>query len=269
MEGVMDKARESHPNYERVIFNNSALELGIVQLKYPPIQRFSDEKYMVGIKEALADEYPLESAELGMNIVITPQGVSQTPGASMLRFTSIDSRWSVVLSHEAVSLETREYSHIDEFSTRFASILDSIATHLRPRHQLRIGLRFINEFRFPDGDRYETWRRLLNAELIGLGFGGMLGGEVEQTIGEILTRRDDGRLLVRHGFLKGSTISATPTHPAKTGPFYLLDLDYSDETPTKFEVNAPIERMRRYNTFLYDIFRWSIGDGELYQRLRG
>ena len=86
MEGVMDKAKESHPNYERVIFNNSALELCIVQLKYPSIQRFSDEKYMVGIKEALADEYPLESTELGMNIVITPQGVSQTPGASMLRF---------------------------------------------------------------------------------------------------------------------------------------------------------------------------------------
>ncbi len=265
----MDKAKESHLNYERVIFNNSALELCIVQLKYPPIQRFSDEKYMIGIKEALAYEYPLESTEQGMNIVITPQGVSQTPGASMLRFTSIDSSWSVVLSNETVSLETREYSHIDEFSTRFASILDSVATHLRPRHQLRIGLRFINEFRFPDGDRYETWRRLLNADLIGLGFGSVLGGEIEQTIAEILTRRDDGRLLVRHGFLKGSTISSTPTRPAKTGPFYLLDLDYSDETPTKFEVDAPIERMKRYNKFLYDVFRWSIGDGELYQRLKG
>lgn len=265
----MDKAKESFPNYERVIFDNSALELCIVQLKYPPIQRFSDEKYMIGIKEALADEYPLESTELGMNIVITPQGVSQTPGTNMLRFTSIDSRWSVVLSNEAVSLETREYSHIGEFSTRFANILDAVATHLHPRHQLRIGLRFINEFRFSDGDRYETWRRLLNADLIGLGFGGVFGSEVEQTIGEVLTRREDGRLLVRHGFLKGSTISATPTHPAKTGPFYLLDLDYSDETPAKFEVNAPIERMKRYNKVLYDIFRWAIGDGELYQRLRG
>jgi len=265
----MDKAKEALPKYERVIFNNSALALCIVQLKYPPIQRFSDEKYMVGIKEALADEYPLESTEQGMNIVISPQGVNQTPGSSMLRFTSIDSRWSVILSNETVSLETREYSHIDELTMRFASILENVASHLRPRHQLRIGLRFINEFRFPDGDRYETWGRLLNADLIGLGFGGVLGGEIEQTIGEILTRRDDGRVLVRHGFLKGSTISSTPTHPAKIGPFYLLDLDYSDETPTKFEVDAPIERMKQYNKFLYNVFRWSIGNGELYQRLRG
>lgn len=265
----MSKAGELLPTYEEVIFNNAALELCLSQVKYPPVQRFTDDHYMLGIREALAGEYPLVSAEQGMNIVITPQGVNQTPGASMLRFTSIDSRWSVVLANDFVTLETRHYTTFNELSTRFANVLRSVATHFHLRHQLRFGLRYINEFRHPQGASYEAWTHLLNHGLLGLGARGVLGGRVEQSIGEVLTRRDDGHLLVRHGFLKGSTILPTPTHPAKTGPFYLLDLDYYDENPVKFDVEISIERMVRYHEFIHRVFRWSIGDGELYQYLRG
>lgn len=265
----MDKADELLPNYDRVIFNNAALALVLAQLKYPPIQRFTDEQYMVGIREALSIEYPLVSTEQGVNIVISPEGVRQSPGASMLRFTSIDSSWSVVLSSESVSLEARNYTNIKDMSERFANILQQIETHFRPRHQLRFGLRYINEFRHPQGDTYQTWNSLLNRQLLGLGARNVLGGNIEQTIGEILTQRDDGYVLVRHGFLKGSTVVPTTTYLVRTGPFYLLDLDYYDETPVKFEVEGPIERMGRYNASLYRIFRWAIGDGELFRYLKG
>lgn len=265
----MSKAGELLPTYEEVIFNNAALELCLIQVKYPPMQRFADDRYMLDIREALASEYPLVSTEQGMNIVITPQGVSQTPGANMLRFTSIDSHWSVVLTSDFVTLETRHYTSFTELSTRFANVLRSIATHFNPRHLLRFGLRYINEFRHPRGDSYEAWTQLLNPDLLGLGAHGVLGGKVEQSIGEVLTRRDDGHLLVRHGFLKGSTILSSPIYPAKTGPFYLLDLDYYDETPVKFDVESPIDRMIRYHEIIHSVFRWSIGDGEFYQYLRG
>src|SRR5438876_3170681 len=264
----MNRAEEPLPNYERVIFSNSAIELCLIQLKYPPIQRFTEESYMIGIKEVLANEYPLVNNEKGMNIVITPQGVSQTPGASMLRFTSIDSRWSVLLASEFVSLETREYTHFDEFSARFISILRNVITHFHLRHQLRIGLRYINEFRHPEGDNFETWHHLLNENLLGLSANTIFGGQIKQTIGEILTHRDDGHLLVRHGFLKGSTVAPTSTHPMKTEAFYLLDLDYYDDTPVTLEVEAIDERIKRYNEFLYRVFRWSIGTNELYLLLK-
>ncbi len=265
----MSKTEELLPNYDQVIFSNSCLELCLVQVKYPAIQRFSEESYMVGIKEALAEEYPLVTTEQGMNIVVTPQGINPVPGASMLRFTSIDSHWSVVLSSEFVSLETREYTNFEELKKRFTEVLRNIVTYLHPRHQLRVGLRYINEFRHPNGDSYETWCHLLNNELLGLGSSSILSGRVEQTIGEVLTRRDDGQLLVRHGFLKGTTVTPTPTRLAKTGPFYLLDLDYYDDKPVKFAVDANIEQMTRYNDFLYRVFRWVIGENELYQIMRG
>src|SRR5207244_9735336 len=223
-------------------------------------QRFHDDNYMLGIREALATEYPLVTPEQAMNIVVSPQGViGQTPGTSMLRFTSIDSRWSVVLSSEFISLETREYTNVAEFSTRFASLLSHIETHFNPRHQLRFGLRYINEFRHPKGDNYQAWTQLLNPDLLGLGARGVLGARVEQTIGEVRTKRLDGSLLVRHGFLQGTTIMPTQNHPPKTGQFYLLDLDFFDETPVTFDVQHPIEEMQRYNDIVYSVLRRLMG----------
>lgn len=265
----MNRTETILPEYERVLFKNSALELCLVQLRYPPVPRFSEENFLLGIKEALAEEYPLISTEQGMNIVIGLQGISQTPGSNMLRFNTIDSRWSVVLTGETVSLETREYNGIGEFSKRLTDILRIVATHFQPRHQLRIGLRYVNEFRYPGSDSYDTWRRCLNPSLLNLDINSALGGAIEQTISEVRTHRDDGIVLLRHGFLHGTTVIPTPKRPAKTGAFYLLDLDYYDETATKFSVTAPAERIGRYNDFLYRIFRWSVGQDELYEYLRG
>src|SRR5260370_13690343 len=98
-EDEVNNIDELLPIYDQMIFNNSCLELCLVQLKYPPIQRFSDENFMVGIRQALAVEYPLVTTEQAMSVVISLQGIGQTPGSTMLRFTSIDSGRSVVLSN--------------------------------------------------------------------------------------------------------------------------------------------------------------------------
>src|SRR5207244_9070603 len=96
----MSKGNDQLSSYDQVMFSNSCLELCLVQVKYPAIQRFFDEKYMIDIKEALTEEYPLVNTEQGMNIVITPQGVNQTPGAPLLRFISIYSHMLVEFSNE-------------------------------------------------------------------------------------------------------------------------------------------------------------------------
>lgn len=265
----MNKIEDTLPHYDRVLFKNAALELCLAQVKYPSIARFSDEKFLTDIKEAFSEEYPLISIEQGMNIVVGPQGISQSPGSVMYRFNTINSQWSVVLSNEIVSLETREYTGISEFSERFTNVLDIVAEHFHPRHQLRIGLRYINEFRYPSAQSYEAWDQLLNPDLLTPGIKNMLGGSVEQTIGEIRTRRNDGIVLLRHGFLNGTTVTPTTTRPAKTGLFYLLDLDYYDETPIKFNTKVPANRIEQYNDFLYRIFRWSVGEDDLYRYLKG
>lgn len=264
----MGGSGEALPSYEQRLFPSAALELSLVQVRYPPLPRFGESGYLSGLSEALGQEYPLLSTEPAMNIVVTPQGATAVPGGDVRRLSSIDSRWSVVLAGDFVSLETRQSGEIDEFSERFGAVLRLMAEHLHIRYQLRFGLRYVNEFRHPRGDVYEEWRGLLNPSLLGPYSAGPLGGTVEQTIGEVRTRRADGTLLVRHGFLTGTTVAPEWRGQPKRGPFYLLDLDYYDETVMTFGSSVE-QRMRSYGAVLYSIFRWSVGDGELYRALGG
>ncbi len=264
----MSKAREALPHYEVEQFSNAALELCLVQVRYPTLPRFSESGYLTGIEEALAEEYPLFGPEQAVNIVLTPQGVSQAAGGQLIRFSDIERRWSVVLAGDFVSIETRHYSNIQELSARFSDVLRLVATHLKPRLQLRFGLRYVNEFRHRQGDKYQKWRQLINPELLGIGARNVLGGTIEQTIGELRTGRPDGTFLLRHGFLSGTTVAPLAPKPPQAGPFYLLDLDYYVEAPLPFD-SRPADRLRAYNDYIYRVFRWAIGDGELYRQLKG
>lgn len=265
----MSDAEDLLPKYEHEYFNNRQLAVSLVQLRYSPAPRYSDEKAATLLKEALGEEYPLIAPAAIVGMVVSSQGISQSQIGTSLHFSSLDQRWIVDVSDSAVSLETHEYEEIADFAARFLDILHIVAEHLKPRYQLRFGLRYVNEFRYDQAHTYNVWRSLLNSELLGLGARGILGGTVEQTLGEVRTRREDGTLLVRHGFLNGTTVSATEAHPAKTGPFYLLDLDYYDEAPKKFGTEDVPNQLTRYNDVLYRVFRWVIGNGELYEHLRG
>ncbi len=265
----MDATRDPLPQYPREMFAAAALELCIVQVRFPPASRFGDEKNLNALKEDLADDYPISSVEHAMNLMLTPQGIVPAPaGAPLLRFSTVDSAWSVVLTNELASLETRGYTDIDDLSGRFARIMAHIAQYLAPRVQLRFGLRFINEFRMPHADTYEQWQQLLRPEVLGVGAVNPFGGLVEQTINELRTRRSDGALLVRHGFLTGATVAPLGQRPLKGGPFYLLDFDYYDEAPVPFNPDIAA-RMQAYNDIIYRGFRWFVGDSALYRHLKG
>lgn len=265
----MSQAEGRLPDYEDMHFDRAQLETAVVELKYPPVARFGDEQFLAGIKEALSFEYPLVEPAPVLNLVISPQGVSQSISGTMLRFSSLDRQWMVGLGEASVSLETRKYSSIDEYSQRFTDILELVEAYLKPRHQLRLGLRYVNEFRNPAWTTYADYRRVLNPQLLGWAARDLLDGTVEQTLGEVRTRREDGVVLVRHGFLQGTTVTPIPPNPPKAGPFYLVDLDYFDETPHNFSANAPGPRMRQYNQLLYRLFRWVVGDSELFRHLGG
>lgn len=265
----MDATRDPLPQYPRELFAAAALELCIAQVRFPPASRFNEEKNLNALKEDLADDYPISSVEQAMNVMLTPQGiVPAAAGSPLLRFSTVDSAWSVVLTSELVSLETRHYSDIDDLADRFARIVAHIVQYLAPRVQLRFGLRFINEFRAPHADTYEHWQELLRPDVLGVGAANPFGGSVEQTINELRTRRSDGTLLVRHGFLTGTTVAPLGQRPPKSSPFYLLDLDYYDEAPAPFDPDIAA-RMHAYNDVIYRGFRWFVGNGTLYHHLKG
>lgn len=256
------------PDYPLERFADEALELCLVQVRYPQNPRYENPQHIQRFQESLSEEYPLPATEQSLNVVVTPQGASQVLGGALRRYTSIDQAWSVVFAPEFVSLEARHYTDIEEFSERFAWVLGQFVREFQPKHRIRFGLRYVNEFRFPQYQAYADWKGALRGDALGLDAAELLGGTVEQTVHELRTRLSDGYVLVRHGYLSGSTVTPLGNAPPKTGPFYLLDLDYYNEQPTSFTIRVE-DRMKTYNRALYRTFRWFVGDGQLYRLLRG
>jgi len=242
------------------------LPLVAVQTRFPALPRLAER--VPDLREALRRDYPMFSDEKALNIVIRDGRATTEEGNRILRFSSIDLQWAAILAEDFVSLETRAYAGIADFSGRVDALWSTIHRILDPQYQTRIGLRFVNELRHPEGDDYSTWRHLLNPELLGFNASEILGGSVRQTVSELVLERPDGQLILRRGFLRGTTVIPLPGKIAPTSGFFLLDLDYSDTTAGQFD-SAPSARLREYNEFLYRIFRWAVSDGEYYGFLQG
>lgn len=255
------------PKSERVLFNDAPVRLVIGQIRFPLLLKYSEGMFVAPFQEALSDEYPAVSRESQVSFQVSGKVVSQSPGETLLRFSSRDSQWSVVLGERALTLEVRGYSAIDEFSRRFEKVLQAAGTHLKIKERQRLGLRYINEIRHTEGETLADWRRLLNPELVGFAGGDLLDAQVEHMAQEIQARRADGVLGIRHGLLTGRVVEPLPDVDAPEGRFYLLDMDYYDAKAQPLDVARTLVQVRNYNDVMYDFFRWSLSK-ELFSYLK-
>ncbi len=243
------------PPVDRVLFDKAPLVLTLAQVRYPAVIRFGEQSRLAALQDDLAGDYPDARPEQQMSVTVNLSGVQQSQaGSTLWRFSSLDGTWSVVVGQDAVTIESRAYEQIDHFSERVRRVLDAVEKHLSPTHQRRLGLRYVNEFRHEDGETMATWRGLLNSELLGLS--GRLGESVDHSFHEIRASTEDGVLLIHHGLLRGSA-SGTP-EVAASEPYYLLDLDYFDETPTAWNTEEVVLRICDWNEIMYRLFRWSM-----------
>lgn len=252
------------PEVDRVLFDQAPLVFTLVQIRYPATLRFGEQSSLAKLQDVLAGDYPNARPEQQFSLAVNVGGVQQNQsGQTLWRFSTLDDTWSVVVGQDAVTIEARAYENIDRFSNRIRDVFGAIETHLRPTHQLRLGLRYINEFRYEDGETMGTWKELLNEELLGLS--GRLGESVDHSFHEVRARTGDGVLVIHHGLLRGSLVNMAGA-PTKNRPYYLLDLDYFDEAPVVWDVEQVIERVRNWNDTMYRLFRWSLTD-KLFQHL--
>lgn len=241
-------------HYPHEVFPRTCLAMVLTQVRYPSLARLEDR--IPDFQEALRSDYPLFRQETGFEIVIKEGAAETRPAGHAYRFSSIDENWSIVVTKDFATLESRNYNNVDDLTERVSVIWREIQQKLDPQYQLRFGLRFINEFRVDFAKTYSDWRGLLNEQLMGMDPEKTFNATVEQFVAELLMPRDDYKLAVRRGFLTGTT---TPHLAGKehNGPFYLLDLDCASDDKTAFEAN-PVKRLRKYDEALYDIFMMAI-----------
>jgi len=155
---------------------------------------------------------------------------------------------------------------MQDFLDRFSQILEAAKNNLEISDRLRIGLRYVNEFRYPNAKDIADWRSLLNPDFVGFEASSLLEGHVNHMFQDVQIKRSDGVLAIRHGLLDGFVVAPLPQEQPDSGRFYLLDLDYYDMSEYELDIPATLVQMQKYNDIIYRFFRWTLGD-ELYNYL--
>ncbi len=254
------------PQVDHVDFARAPITKVVAQVRFPILLRFAEPSFVAPLQDAIHDEYPTPTREKKVSLRIADgEALQAGPSETLIRFSTKDKRWSVVIAESAMTLEVAGSTSIDELVTRFTHVLTATQETLGIEDRARLGLRYINKIRHPDAAALPDWAALLRPEFLGFAASDLLDGQVDHMAQELRIKRDDGVLVIRHGLFDEADIEPTVV-PQPTGRYYLIDLDYFDSTDRPLDVDITVQQIKKYNHFMYRFFRWTLGE-ELYAYL--
>jgi len=224
------------------------------------MSRFEQKGFIADFQEAIRADYPKASREAVVTYQLSPTGVSSGASDTAWRFSSKDLRWAVIINEAALTLETRSYQSMHDFIDRFQHLLEIAQETLEITDRLRLGLRYINEVRYPAAETLGDWQELLNPKLVGFDAADFLSGQINHTLQEIQVRRADGIFAIRHGLLNGTAVPPLPKEEPIGGRFYLIDLDYYDTDEYDLDIPDTLKKMHNHNEVMSRFFRWTLSE---------
>jgi uncharacterized protein (TIGR04255 family) len=239
------------PDQPRRRYRDNPLAQVICQVRFPSLQRFDEPGFLGPVQDALRARYPRSIQEEQFGLVVGPGGVTHAPGGKYWRFQDAEQHWSVVLGRDFVGIETAKYGQYEHLRERFEEVLP-VVMRLGVNWRDRVGLRYVNQIRHTEGRTPAGWRELLNPMFLGMVGGDELGADVIHAVQEIRLREPDGVLLIRHGLVGQEASNGEP--------FYLLDLDYFDETPQLLDLDQLIPQLWRYHNTIHNLFEMTLTD---------
>ncbi len=260
------------PRYEPEQLLNAPLALVVAQIRFPPVLSIqTDERSLARFQDLLRDRYPFVFVGQQIGLNVGPQGIEQQQTSGRIyQFTDEQREWAVSLANDSVALEARHYTNYDDFSQRIMSLIAAIKEVYRITERQRLGLRYINEIRYPEASAIADWIPLLRHELLGLVANREITPSITSTLQELSLSLPSGALTIRHGYVpQGTTVAPVPGEGIRDpGPFYLLDFDAFDEQGRDLDDHVLHDLLQNYNHTMFQLFRWLVQD-QLYVYLRG
>lgn len=250
---------------ERVVFEQPPLVLTVCQVKFAPMLSVSNPTAVAPFQQAILDLYPLASQEQNVQIHVegnpdlSQASVQSSLGAIAWRFSDLEDTWTVVLAPEFLTLETRAYRDFSDFADRMERLLGALDKTIHPTVGLRIGLRYVNEIRFPENE----WRTAIRSDLLGTLAVPQFGDAAKQSFQYMqFLGPDEVCVNMHHGlFLSGTVVNPRPGDIPPDGPFYLLDIDvYQEFKPGSLAMKprAVLDAVWQYHEVVSLLFRWSV-----------
>lgn len=249
----------------RRVYARPPLALALCQIRYAT--RFGlNDLVIAPFQAAIEYDYPSPSRHEDIAAIQIGSGGNQidltvpSPGV-MWKFTDETGDWTVSLTQDFLSLETRSYADFDDFIVRLGRLMTALTETVKLGVGRRIGLRYINEIRGSGID----WRDVITPELLGVLALEPFRQNCDHAYQVLTLRTPDARVNLQHGlFPNGSTVLPKSDVPPSTEPFYLVDIDMFREFPLPhaLEMTSPIVSgyVESFHATVSELFRWATTD---------
>jgi uncharacterized protein (TIGR04255 family) len=242
----------SLPAPKPVRFGKSPLALVAFQIRFEHLGAAPEEQFR-SLRDALAEDYPLVQQMQGLSLQLGPPGPAPPVIQSGWRFASLAQDWTVAVLPDSASIETTSYNDWEDFDRRLRHVLSALHAVLAPRVEVRLGLRYVNQFMLDDVTEPAGWAKYLRPELVALTATDLFAPSTFNAQQVLQLDAGNAVLTVRHGVPGGLGEWAL-------NPFYLLDIDCFREGQRGLDTEDLLAEADRFNTMITSLFQWCLTD---------
>jgi uncharacterized protein (TIGR04255 family) len=239
------------PEVERIELKAPPLELVICQLRFPTILALAANQPPDEFQRRIRATYPIARWQQRTNLEVSAEAAARVAVSPFWSFEDRESRWTVSLGHNFISLESKNYRRFDDFIARFLEVFD-IAKSLYPIElRERLGLRYVDRIaRAKQPTLPFDWPTRVQREIIPLR---TMRGESEPQLGNIEVRFSFGDhfLTLRSAYVDTGFSGATESE---------LILDFDCYTEQRGNLDGIDTLLREFRAISYRAFRWAIED---------
>jgi uncharacterized protein (TIGR04255 family) len=239
------------PEVERIELKRSPLELVVCQVRFPTILSLAANQPPDEFQRRIRTTYPIGRWQRRTNLEVSAEAAARVAVSPFWSFEDRESRWTVSLGQNFISLETKSYQRFDDFIARFLEVFE-IAKELYPIElRERLGLRYLDRIA---RDKQPTlppdWPARVRREIIPLR---AMRGENEPQLGNIEVRFSFGDhfLTIRSAYVDAGFSGAVDDE---------LLLDFDCYTERRADLESIDTLLREFRAISYRAFRWAIGD---------
>ncbi|PSJ36285.1 TIGR04255 family protein [Allosphingosinicella deserti] len=247
------------PPPSEVLLVRAPLARVLAQVKFPYVLFIEDKAHVAPFQADLRAEYPVFRQDEGraFHIEMAPNGPNvQANAVTVWRFTDVSGGWTVTLSPDAVTLETRQYDQRSDFIARFSRVLDAVERHFEPGVGERLGIRYVTRV---VGDGYERLHEIVQPNLMGVAIP-PLREYVTHAISEASMSAEDSAVIARWGMLPPQgTFDPVVLEPVGE-PSWVLDIDVSTAGYHPFDAQDMADRFNMLAERAYSVFRYMVTD---------
>lgn len=246
------------PEYTSEHLFNSPLVLAAVQINFEEVGREVTHAQARRLQKAVGGDWTqLMTAPL-INTTLTATGAVNEPARQAYRLTTADGTWSALLNPDSVTVETRAYPGWTVMRATIVAFAEAVAEVYDPSSELRLGLRYVDQVRLPEG--HDDWDGLIPEHILGIVKDAHLGGGVLVSDQRILLQiAPDARCVLRHGLLADE---------GSFGRVYLLDYDIFRDNFGPYSAAAVAQGADALHGYAGGLFMASITPA-LYKILKG